>query len=78
MFQSWFTLMYVRCTNSVTTVVLCSLRCGTEHLHIALYCDMMPESRNSPLLDNASVNTFSRLHSQQWDLRCLVAGCYIS
>jgi hypothetical protein len=38
------------------------------------YCDMTPESRNSQLLDNASADTFSKLRSQQWDFRCLVAG----
>jgi hypothetical protein len=42
------------------------------------YCDMTPEGQNSPLLDNVSVNIFSRLRSQQWDLRCLVAGWYVS
>jgi hypothetical protein len=39
-------------------------------------CGMTPESRNKPLLDNASVNIFSRLRSQQWGLRCLVASRY--
>jgi hypothetical protein len=29
-----------------------------------------------PLLDNSSVNTFPRLRSQQWDLRCWIAGRY--
>jgi hypothetical protein len=31
---------------------------------------LTPESRNKPLLDNTSVNTFSTLRSQQWDLSC--------
>jgi hypothetical protein len=41
---------------------------------------MTPESWNSNekkqkshLLGNGSVNTFIKLHSQQWELRCLVA-----
>jgi hypothetical protein len=38
------------------------------------YCDVTPESRNEPLLDIASVNTFSRLRSQQWGLRCKLAS----
>jgi hypothetical protein len=37
-------------------------------------CAVTLESRNKPLLGNASVNTFSRLRSQQWDLRCYVAS----
>jgi hypothetical protein len=45
-----------------------------------MYCDITPESRNSKekqsevnLLGNGSVNTFTELRDQQWELCCLVA-----
>jgi hypothetical protein len=75
---STFGCTFVAEMFTVIRVVLSNLIKNTGIHCSPLYCDMMPESRNSPLLDNASVNTISRLPSQQWDLRCLVAGCYVS
>jgi hypothetical protein len=45
---------------------------NNKSLNSIWYCDMTPESRNSRLIDNVSVNTISRLLNQQWDLHCIV------